>query len=162
MWHLNSQLRHVGIWFPDQGSNLALLHWDLGVLAAGQPGKTQKTRSDLVERGWSLRFCLPLMLPVVFHSAALRTATGSQAKVRSSEMNFHGEPVGGDARLLEMVTVQKKEASYCLIKTARKDLGGRVCLCNSEREKKPMSSFQWHALNSVLSLRISPADSQLN
>lgn len=26
--------------------------------------------------------------------------------------------------------------------------GGRVCLCNSEREKKPMSSFQWHALNS--------------
>ena len=75
------------------------------------------------------------MLPVVFHSAALRTATGSQAKVRSSEMNFHGEPVGGDARLLEMVTVQKKEASYCLIKSARKDLGGRVC-CVTQSERK--------------------------
>lgn len=46
--------------------------------------------------------------------------------------DFHGEPVGGDARLLEMVTVQKEEASYCLIKSARKDLRGRVCLCNSE------------------------------
>lgn len=77
-------------------------------------------------------------------------------------MIFHEEPVGGDARLLEMVTVQKKGASYCLFESARKDLGGRVCLCNSEREKKPMSSFQWHALNSVLSLRISLANSQLN
>ena len=64
-----------GTWFPDQGSNLALLHWDRGDLATGPPGKTQKTRSDLVERGWSLRFCLPLILPVVFHAAALRTTT---------------------------------------------------------------------------------------
>ena len=56
-------------------------------------------------------------------------------------MTFHGEPVGGDARLLEMVTVQKKEASYCLNKSARKDFwwgawGGHlkwpVCLGNSE------------------------------
>ena len=29
-----------GIQYPDQGSNLSLLHWDLGVLATGWPGKS--------------------------------------------------------------------------------------------------------------------------
>ena len=29
-----------GIWFPDQGSNSNSLHWELGVLATGPPGKS--------------------------------------------------------------------------------------------------------------------------
>ena len=29
-----------GIQFPDQGSNLAPLHWEHGVLASGPPGKS--------------------------------------------------------------------------------------------------------------------------
>ena len=29
-----------GIWFPDQGRNLGPLHGELGVLAAGPPGKS--------------------------------------------------------------------------------------------------------------------------
>ena len=29
-----------GIWFQDQGSNLVPLHWELGVLATGPPGKS--------------------------------------------------------------------------------------------------------------------------
>ena len=41
-----SQLQHTGslavaygTYFPDQGSNLGPLHWELGDLATGQPGK---------------------------------------------------------------------------------------------------------------------------
>lgn len=29
-----------GIWFPNQGLNPSLLHWELGVLATGPPGKS--------------------------------------------------------------------------------------------------------------------------
>ena len=29
-----------GIWFPDQGSNLGPLNWELGVLVTGPPGKS--------------------------------------------------------------------------------------------------------------------------
>ena len=30
-----------GIWFPDQGCNPGPLHWNRGVLATGQPGKSR-------------------------------------------------------------------------------------------------------------------------
>ena len=47
IWDLWSSLRHSGslaaasgIYFPDQGLNLSPLHWELGVLATGPPGKS--------------------------------------------------------------------------------------------------------------------------
>ena len=38
-WHVRSLVTACGIKFPDQGSNLGLLHWKHRVLATGLPGK---------------------------------------------------------------------------------------------------------------------------
>ena len=35
----NHALEHVGSYFPDQGLNLCLLHWEYGTLISGPPGK---------------------------------------------------------------------------------------------------------------------------
>lgn len=53
-----------------------------------------------------------------------------------------------------MVTVRRRETSYCLVKSARDDFrgmfeGAGMSLYNSVREKKQMASFQWHVLNSL-------------
>ena len=49
LWHVESldvacKLLSCSMWdlVPDQGSNLGPLHWELGVLATGPPGKSQQ------------------------------------------------------------------------------------------------------------------------
>ena len=39
-WQLWVLVAACGIWFPDQGSNPGPLHWELGALAPGPPGKS--------------------------------------------------------------------------------------------------------------------------
>ena len=46
-----------GTYFPDQGSNLGPLHWALGDLATGQPGKSHDST-----------FCLWICLFWIFHT----------------------------------------------------------------------------------------------
>ena len=41
-------MRHVGSWFPDQGSNPCHLHWEHGVLSTGLPWKSVFTSCILV------------------------------------------------------------------------------------------------------------------
>ena len=50
MWHAASLVAACellvmarGILFPNQGSNLGPLHWEHGILATGQPGKSLGT-----------------------------------------------------------------------------------------------------------------------
>ena len=55
-----------GIWFPDQGLNLRLQHWELRVLTTGQPGKSSSaafssdTPSSLLARVKAGAFCCGL------------------------------------------------------------------------------------------------------
>ena len=39
LFFFNHALEHVGSYFPDQGLNLCLLHWEYGTLISGPPGK---------------------------------------------------------------------------------------------------------------------------
>ena len=55
--------RHVGSWFPDQGSNLHLLHWEHGILTTRPPGKSlyyfkkeKKKRIPIIS--WQLKLFL--------------------------------------------------------------------------------------------------------
>ena len=41
MWHVESFDVACEFWFPDQGSNWGLPHWELGVLATGPRGKSR-------------------------------------------------------------------------------------------------------------------------
>ena len=57
---LNIYLLYLFIWlflalaaaceikFPDQGSTLGALHWELGVLATGPPGKSQEHFKEII------------------------------------------------------------------------------------------------------------------
>ena len=45
-----SRIFSCGMWdleFPEQGSNLGLLHWECGILATGPPGKSPRVQIDI-------------------------------------------------------------------------------------------------------------------
>ena len=101
--------RHVGSWFPDQGSNPHPLQWKRGVLTAGLPGKSLHSLKSGSEE-WCprqqavlLRLCVQLARAILFFLPLQVWQCGGKIEVlpcsRVAHLERHHKPYSLDLRI---------------------------------------------------------------
>ena len=87
LWHMNSQLQHVGSSSLTRDQTQCPLHWEHGILAIVPPRKSQKLHDVAAAAAKSLQSCPTLCNPI--------------------DSSPPGSPVGGilQARILEWVAI---------------------------------------------------------